>query len=192
MRPAAPRTCAKSAEAVAAGRLRRLFLAVALLPVLAACSLVRAPLPPPVPPTDVIPVDPAPVAGAAAAGRRLLELAERQLGAPYRWGGATPAGFDCSGLVRWVHGEAGITVPRTAAGQQIEARPVAARELLPGDLVFFRIDGRGVDHVGVYAGDGRFVHAPRSGRAVGYDRLDESWWAARYAGAGRFWEPAAP
>lgn len=143
-------------------------------------------------PTPVIATDQSPSAplGDDAPGRVLLGLAERQIGAPYRFGGASPEGFDCSGLVRWIHGEAGITVPRTAAGQQLEARPVAADALRPGDLVFFRVGGRAVDHVGIYAGDGRFLHAPRRGRTVGYDRLDDPWWAGRHAGSGRFWSPA--
>ncbi len=155
-----------------------------------ACSLVREPALPSLP-TSVESADAAAPVQAAddAPGRVLLGLAERQIGAAYRFGGASPDGFDCSGLVRWVHGAAGITVPRTAAGQQLEARPVAAGSLRPGDLVFFRIAGRAVDHVGIYAGDGRFLHAPRRGRTVGYDRLDDPWWASRRAGAGRFWLP---
>lgn len=175
------------AAASAAGRL----LAALCLSALAACSLVREPGPsaPSARPANTVAATPG--SADAGPGRLLLARAERQLGAPYRFGGASPQGFDCSGLVRWVHGEAGITVPRTAAGQQLEARPVPVGELQAGDLVFFRIAGRAVDHVGIYAGDGRFLHAPRSGRTVGYDRLDDPWWSSRQAGAGRFWVPAA-
>lgn len=169
----------------------RWLLALVGLPLLVACSLVREPTLPSLP-GPAVSADAAPPAPSAddAPGRLLLGLAQRQIGAPYRFGGASPGGFDCSGLVRWIHGEAGITVPRTAAGQQIEARPVPADALRPGDLVFFRISGRSVDHVGLYAGDGRFLHAPRRGRTVGYDRLDDPWWASRHAGSGRFWSPA--
>ncbi len=168
-----------------------LLAAILLLPLLSACSLVRAP--------EVGTSSPGvQVSGAAAVGtvaedpspgRLILELAERQRGAPYRFGGASPQGFDCSGLVLHVHGLAGLTVPRTAAGQSLHARPVQPSELKAGDLVFFSVAGRGreVDHVGIYAGDGRFLHAPRAGRSVGYDRLDDPWWAARFAMAGRFW-----
>lgn len=168
----------------------RWIVATAWLPWLVACSLVREPSVNTPPATAPRPESPPQAAVPdSAPGRALLALAEQQLGAPYRFGGASPDGFDCSGLVRWIHARAGITVPRTAAGQQLEARAVAARELLPGDLVFFRVSGREVDHVGVYAGDGRFVHAPRRGRTVGYDRLDDAWWSSRQAGAGRFWTP---
>jgi cell wall-associated NlpC family hydrolase len=166
-----------------------LLAAIVLLPLLSACSLVRAPTvaaaPATVPAPDTagtLSVDPSP-------GRLILVLAERQIGAPYRFGGASPDGFDCSGLVLHVHGLAGLTVPRTAAGQSLQARPVQGADLQAGDLLFFASRGRGraVDHVGIYAGDGRFVHAPRTGRDVGYDRLEDPWWAARFAMAGRFW-----
>jgi cell wall-associated NlpC family hydrolase len=84
-----------------------------------------------------------------------------------------------------------LPVPRTAAAQQRAARPVAAAELAPGDLVFFRIGGPDVDHVGIYVGNGRFVHAPRSGRPVLSDALDDPFYERRFAGAGRFWTAGA-
>ena len=176
-----------------AERCSALLAAILLLPLLSACSLVRAP-------AIGLPAATVPTADAAGTssvepspGRLILVLAERQLGAPYRFGGASPEGFDCSGLVLHVHGLAGLTVPRTAAGQSLQARPVQRADLQAGDLLFFSSRGRGreVDHVGIYAGDGRFVHAPRTGRDVGYDRLDDPWWAARFAMAGRFWADAA-
>lgn len=176
-----------------AERCSALLAAILLLPLLSACSLVRAPAI--APPAATVPASDA--AGALSVepspGRLILVLAERQLGAPYRFGGASPEGFDCSGLVLHVHGLAGLTVPRTAAGQSLQARPVQRADLQAGDLLFFSSRGRGreVDHVGIYAGDGRFVHAPRTGRDVGYDRLDDPWWAARFAMAGRFWADAA-
>ncbi len=95
-----------------------------------------------------------------------------------------------------VHELAGLAVPRTAEAQHAAASPVAEAALQPGDLVFFAARRGAVDHVGIYAGDGRFVHAPRSGRPVGYDRLDDPWFATRFVGGGRFWTapspPAAP
>lgn len=146
------------------------------------------PPPAPVPaPEPVAPVD---------AGRQLVEVATRQLGVPYRRGGADPQGFDCSGLVQYAHQALGLRVPRTAAEQRAFASPVERDELRAGDLVFFRVGGEAVDHVGIYAGDGRFLHAPRTGRPVGYDRLDDAWFATRFVGGGRFWTapspPAAP
>jgi murein DD-endopeptidase len=155
---------------------------------LAACSVVRDA--PPSQPTDVVPSPasvPAPT-GVPTRAERIVASAEAQLGAPYRFGGSSPDGFDCSGLVRYVHGLAGVTVPRTAAGQMLAARAVAREDLQPGDLVFFASRGRGgpIDHVGIYVGDDSLVHAPRSGRPVSRDRLSERWFTERFAGAGRF------
>lgn len=120
-------------------------------------------------------------------GSRIAALAESQLGAPYRFGGDSPRGFDCSGLVRYVFEQAGITVPRTAQQLQQAAAPVPADRLQPGDLVFFRIASGPVDHVGIYVGDGAFVHAPRSGRPVRSELLGDNYYQRRYAGAGRLW-----
>jgi murein DD-endopeptidase len=124
---------------------------------------------------------------APSAGDALAQAALAQLGSPYRYGGATPEGFDCSGLVLHVHQRAGIGVPRTAAQQFRAARPIDITELEPGDLVFFRTQRRKVDHVGVYVGEGQFVHAPRSERPVSLERLDDDYYMPRFAGAGRFW-----
>jgi cell wall-associated NlpC family hydrolase len=123
----------------------------------------------------------------ASPGETLAQEALAQLGNPYRYGGSTPAGFDCSGLVLHVHERAGIEVPRTAAQQFRAARPVDITDLAPGDLVFFRTQRRKVDHVGVYVGQGQFVHAPRSERPVSLERLDDDYYMPRFAGAGRFW-----
>lgn len=123
----------------------------------------------------------------------IAQLAVSFVGAPYQFGGADAAGFDCSGLARYVHERAGLAIPRTAAEQQRTARPVPLAELAPGDLVFFRIRRRGIDHVGVYAGGGRFVHAPRAGQAVAYGELSRGFYARHLVSAGRFWgRDAAP
>jgi cell wall-associated NlpC family hydrolase len=119
------------------------------------------------------------------AGAEALRAAESRIGAPYRYGGAGPDAFDCSGLVAYAYGQAGVDVPRTAAQQFAIARPVPRRDLRPGDLVFFRLSGREVSHVGLYAGEGRFVHAPQTGGRVRMEDLDDDWFRDRYAGAGR-------
>ena len=116
------------------------------------------------------------------------------LGTPYRYGGSEPAtGFDCSGLVSYVHSREGIVVPRTAATQFAAARRVEPGELRAGDLVFFRLvpGSRDVTHVGIYVGDGRFVHAPQSGRNVVEASLDDPYYRERFAGAGRFYDEEA-
>jgi len=132
----------------------------------------------------------APSEPAPDAGRALLQAAESRIGAPYRYGGAGPDAFDCSGLVAYVHQRVGISVPRTAAQQFAVAKPVTRGDLRPGDLVFFRLSGREVGHVGIYAGDDRFVHAPQSGGTVRIASLEDEWYRQRFVGAGRLY--AAP
>jgi murein DD-endopeptidase len=121
-------------------------------------------------------------------GAEIVRAAVALVGTPYHFGGADQAGFDCSGLAVYVYERAGIEIPRTAAAQQRAAVPVPLAQLAPGDLVFFRIRSRSVDHVGVYAGDGRFIHAPRAGGAVTYGDLRGGFYAQHLAGAGRFRE----
>lgn len=147
------------------------FAAILLTALLSACSVVRAPEAP----------------NPATQGERIAALAAQQLGAPYRFGGATPQGFDCSGLVRFVFEQEGTVLPRTAEDQARRADPVPADRLQPGDLVFFRVAADRIDHVGIYVGDGAFVHAPRTGRPVSRDLLADTYYLRRYAGAGRFW-----
>jgi murein DD-endopeptidase len=115
------------------------------------------------------------------------------IGSPYHFGGADEAGFDCSGLALFVHEQAGISIPRTAAEQQHAARPVPIAQILPGDLLFFHIRKRGIDHVGIYTGDGHFVHAPHVGVSVSSADLSGGYYARHIVSAGRFWEhDAAP
>ena len=127
--------------------------------------------------------------GVPDAGTRAVGTAMAQVGAPYRYGGSSPAqGFDCSGLVSYVFGQQGIAVPRTAAQQFAAAKPIREQDLRPGDLVFFRLAGprAEVSHVGIYSGQGRFVHAPQSGKRVGEASLDDEYYRERLAGFGRF------
>jgi cell wall-associated NlpC family hydrolase len=131
------------------------------------------------------PTAPAPPGGAAIAA-----LATSLIGTPYHFGGADAAGFDCSGLARYVHERLGVEIPRTARAQQRAAVPVTLAELVPGDLVFFRLRARAIDHVGIYAGGDRFIHAPRAGFAVEYGDLSAGGYYARHLkSAGRFWGP---
>lgn len=132
----------------------------------------------------------APPRDAAAAGgpaaSDVVAAAERMVGTPYRYGGGSPGGFDCSGLVHYAHTQAGIWVPRTTTGQLRNARPVPLDALRPGDLLFFELDGRKVSHVGIYAGAGSFIHAPSTGKTVSYASLHSAFWRGRLTGAGRF------
>ena len=109
------------------------------------------------------------------------------LGVDYQNGGASPeTGFDCSGLVAHVFREAwGIRLPRTASEQSTAGTAVSLAELQAGDLVFYDTLGRPYSHVGIYLGDGRFVHAPKSGAKVRVEELRSGYWTQRFNGARR-------
>lgn len=129
---------------------------------------------------------PTPGPGAAlSVGSEIAIRAISLIGAPYRYGGSGPKAFDCSGLVQFVHDEIGIDVPRTAAEQFKAAVPVDVSDLEPGDLLFFRIHGKRISHVAIYAGSGRFIHAPQTGRPIELRTLDDDYYRPRLAGAGR-------
>jgi cell wall-associated NlpC family hydrolase len=114
----------------------------------------------------------------ATTGNRIQSVLQRALtllGTPYRWGGTTTNGFDCSGLVGYVFRTTlGIELPRVSRDMARTGQEVDRASLVPGDLVFFGRRGR-VDHVGIYLGEGRFVHAPRTGREVTVSKLDGYW-----------------
>ncbi|HTE40623.1 MAG TPA: C40 family peptidase [Steroidobacteraceae bacterium] len=119
-------------------------------------------------------------------GDEIALRAIAQVGKPYRYGGADLKGFDCSGLVFFIHRDLGFTVPRTAVEQYKASQPISIRKLIPGDLVFFRTTSRrAVSHVGIYAGEGRFIHAPQTGRLIEFRALDDAYYGPRIVGAGR-------
>ena len=123
----------------------------------------------------------------AANPNDILFRAISLVGTPYRYGGNTPeTGFDCSGLIGYIFSDvAGARLPRSAADiDRLAAPAVSRKELAGGDLVFFR-DGGSVSHIGIYVGEGRFVHAPSRGGTVRLDALDGDYWRQRYAGAKR-------
>jgi cell wall-associated NlpC family hydrolase len=113
----------------------------------------------------------------------IVSLATQYLGIPYVWGGASPQGFDCSGLVKYVFAQVGISLPHYTVSQwnYPGAVPVPRNQLQPGDLVFFN----GLDHVGIYVGYGDFIDSPHTGAAVRIDSLSDRWYAAKYDGARR-------
>ncbi|MBZ0223921.1 MAG: C40 family peptidase [Dokdonella sp.] len=122
-------------------------------------------------------------AEAVEAANAVLFRAMSLVGTPYRYGGNTPAsGFDCSGLVAYVFQDAaGLALPhQSAAMSALGGRKLDSDALQSGDLVFFAA-GRGISHVGIYVGEGRFVHAPNSGGTVRLDRLDGAWWREHFA-----------
>jgi len=111
--------------------------------------------------------------------------AVKLLGAPYRYGGMSPKGFDCSGLVLYSYRQAGITLPHSTDQQRHLGKSVRRAELRPGDLVFFDQQGKKHGHVAIYVGNGEIVHAPSSGKRVRRDRLDSPYWKKHLSEARR-------
>lgn len=108
--------------------------------------------------------------GSGNIGADAVELASEFMGTPYVWGGEDPSGFDCSGLVQYVYGKLGVQVPRVSRDQAKAGVPVAIQDLQKGDLVFY--GSPVVDHVGIYAGDGKMVVAPKRGDVVKLQNVD--------------------
>jgi cell wall-associated NlpC family hydrolase len=123
---------------------------------------------------------------------QLAQTALTLIGVPYRRGGQSAgSGFDCSGLVRYLYANTvGLVLPRRAVEQAQAATPIDKSELQPGDLVFFNTMRRAFSHVGVYLGDGKFVHAPRPGERVKISDLNDRYWARRFDGARRVLDEA--
>ncbi|MDH5229098.1 MAG: C40 family peptidase [Gammaproteobacteria bacterium] len=122
-------------------------------------------------------------------GNEIVFHAIQLVGIPYTFGGVRPeTGFDCSGLVLYAHQKVGISdVPRNSRVQYSQAKPVRMSQLKPGDLIFFRLSFKRISHVGIYIGDDRFVHAPRTGKTVSFASLHNPFWKKRIAGAGRYY-----
>lgn len=136
----------------------------------------QAPAAPPTEATPSVPVNPA---------ERAMRYALEMVGVPYRFGGASPTGFDCSGLVRYSFARAGIDLPRDTREQRVVARGLGRqRALLPGDLLFFSRGKRAL-HVGIYVGEGRFVHAAYRGGTVRVEALAAPHWQRRFLEARR-------
>jgi len=125
----------------------------------------------PAPPAEMLPTT----------GDKAVGIALRYLGTPYSWAGASPAGFDCSGFVMYVYGKLGNGLPHSSSALWGVGRPVARHDLETGDIVFFN----GLSHVGIYVGDGAFIHSPHSGDVVKISRFSDDWYGSTYDGARR-------
>lgn len=117
-----------------------------------------------------------------SAERQVIVLeALGQIGRPYRYGGTTPDGFDCSGLTQYVYAQAGVRIPRTTSEQYESGKHVSLKKAQPGDLLFYRFNSGGrVDHVAVYLGNGEALHAPASRRQVIVAGVDDPTWTKRF------------
>lgn len=122
--------------------------------------------------------------GNHAITRSIMRAAYSMLGVPYRFGGISPDGFDCSGFICYVFGQAGISMPRMADLQYDAVTRINTSNLRTGDLVFFQTYAPGASHVGIYVGDGKFIHASSS-KGISVAEVFTGYWGARYLGAGR-------
>ncbi|MEI6205198.1 MAG: NlpC/P60 family protein [Desulfuromonadales bacterium] len=115
--------------------------------------------------------------------------AERFVGIPYRWGGENVVdGMDCSGFVRAVYNLCGLSIPRTSRDQYRAGGPVTKDNLQDGDLLFFGSSEENINHVGIYVGSGKFVHAPRRGEDIRMTAVDENYFEKRFIGARRYFQ----
>jgi len=115
----------------------------------------------------------------SAMGLKAAALARKQLGKQYKWGAVGPDRFDCSGLTLFVYQKVGLQLPRNSRSQAKVGKEVTRKDLQPGDLLFFAISGKTINHVGIYVGGNKFIHAPRKYNPVRTDSLNNSWWRQR-------------
>ncbi len=119
-------------------------------------------------------------------GGRAADTALAMIGKPYRYGGYTPSGFDCSGLVYYSYKRNGQDVPRDTQGQRKYGASISPSSLRKGDLLFFNLRGKRFSHVAIYVGEQNFVHAPSTGKNVRIDTLSDPYWKKSFVGARRF------
>ncbi len=119
--------------------------------------------------------------GAAA----VITYAKQFIGTPYRYGGSSPSGFDCSGFTSYVYKHFGVNLSHSSRAQYSQVTKVSRSELQAGDLVFFTNGGTSIGHVGIYVGGGQFIHSPSAGRSVCIESMSSGYYASHYVGGGR-------
>ena len=152
---------------------------------LPAADTTPAPSPSPPASSSTSPSLPSSSPGSGDFGLQAVSLAKAQLGKMYQWGAEGPDRFDCSGLVYFVYGNLGVPMPRVSGLQAKVGREVPSRELAPGDMLYFATSGSDINHVGIYLGHSKFLHAPRPGMPVRTDSMNNGWWKQKYRGARR-------
>lgn len=167
----------------------RRYLWLPLLVVVAGCAVRPGATPHPFPRPHAAPADAdvpvAPRPGVRPVADAVTATALEYLGVPYRWGGTTPRGFDCSGFTYYVFGRHGLKLPRVAADQYQVGSPVDRTAVRPGDLLFFQTVSKGPSHVALALDSDQFVHAPSRRGKVRVERLSSHYWASRFLGARR-------
>lgn len=121
------------------------------------------------------------VADRGPSSQDVIRYARRFIGTPYRWGGSTPAGFDCSGYIQYVYARFGVRMDHSTYAIRGAFPAVARENLRAGDIIFFASNG----HAGIYVGGGRFIHSPSSGKRIHIAKLTDGWYARTYGGAVR-------
>ncbi len=122
---------------------------------------------------------------AAFSANTLIAEAHKVIGTPYRAGGTTPKGFDCSGFVSYTYKKVGVSLPHSSSAMYAKGKPVSLNQLAPGDLLFFKTSKhKGVSHVAIYIGDGRMIHATSS-KGVQVNSIHQAYWKQRFVGAKR-------
>lgn len=159
--------------------IRRLVLIIIVTSLVSACAPQKVTVKSSA--TTTVPTAPAARSGL---GERAAAVALNQVGVPYRFGGTSPSGFDCSGLVYYSYSNVGKSLPRTTAGLWTTLQPVEDHRMRAGDLLFFNIAGK-MSHVGMYLGGGRFVHAPSTGKVVSVESLGSDFYRNAFIRAGR-------
>jgi len=118
--------------------------------------------------------------------QQMLKTAYQSLGSRYQWAGKNPQeGFDCSGLMYYTHQQSGLNIPRTAAQQRQASRTISKNQLVPGDMIFFKT-GKRTEHVGIYIGNGEFIHASTGRKRVVKDKLQYQYWQRNLVKYGTF------
>jgi len=132
----------------------------------------------------------APSAAGSAKGQAIVDYAKQFLGVPYVWGGTSPSGFDCSGLVYYVYGKFGVSLYRTADDMAFNGKEVPLDQMQPGDIVLFwnRERYSGIHHCGIYVGDGNFIHAPQTGDVVKITTLKTGYYSGTVYAARRIFD----